>query len=62
MLAQNTRWYEVQNGFFAVYNERMSGVMAPLKAYHCLCVVGEPVNYLAFSLVPPLRTNHHNIF
>jgi hypothetical protein len=40
----------------------MASVMAALKTHDCLCVIGKPVNDLAFSFVAPLGANHNDVF
>ena len=51
----------MQYGLVPTDNQRMSGVVSTLKAYHCLCALGEQIDNLAFTLVPPLRADNHDV-
>ena len=45
----------------AVDHQRMAGVMPALEAYDDVGLLGQPVDNLAFALVPPLGADHDNI-
>jgi hypothetical protein len=47
----------VENGFATVNDQRMTGVIASLKAYHDICIFGEEVDDLALAFVPPLSSD-----
>jgi hypothetical protein len=59
--AQDARRDEVQHGFRAVDDERVSRVVTALEAHHRGDPVSEQVDYLALSLVAPLGADHDDI-
>ena len=48
---------QVQNGFLAVDDQRVAGVIAALKAHDDIRVLGEQVDDFAFAFVSPLGTD-----
>jgi len=66
-IAQNTYypgvqypgWDLVKNGLLAFDNHRMTGICATLVAHHHVGRGGQHIDYFAFSLVTPLRTEYN---
>jgi hypothetical protein len=54
VLAQNARGDQRQNGFAAVDDERMSGVMAALESCHRARALGQQIHHLALAFITPL--------
>lgn len=43
--------------FAAIYNNRVAGIVATLKAHHHIAAAGKKVGDLALAFVPPLGAN-----
>ena len=52
---------QVQRGFHAIDHQRMTGVVAALKAHHACGGFGQPIDQLAFAFVTPLGTDHDHV-
>ncbi len=52
----------MQDGLRAIDNQGMSGVMPSLEAYNHVCALGQEIDNLALALIPPLHTNHYDVF
>ena len=51
----------MQYGLVTIDDQRMPGVMPALKTRYCLRALGEQVNDLTFTLVPPLGADNHYV-
>ena len=60
-MVQDTGGNNVQNIALAVHNDRMAGVVAALKADDHIHFAAQKVDYLALSLVTPLRTDNGHV-
>jgi len=52
---------EMDNGFFSADDERVAGVIAPLKADYDIRVLGKEIDDLAFTLVSPLGPDDSDV-
>ena len=59
--AHNARRNQLQGGLLAADDERVSGIVAALKAHHALRVIGQPVNDLALALIAPLGADNYHV-
>ena len=62
IVAQNTGWNQVQNSFFAIDNQRMTGIVASLESNHSHRALGQQVDYFPLAFVAPLGANDNDIF
>jgi hypothetical protein len=51
----------VQYRLLAANDQGMPGIVTALKTHHALCVIGKPINDLAFTLIAPLRSNDNYV-
>jgi hypothetical protein len=58
IIAQNTGGNEVQYGFLAGNDQRMSGVVTALETHHGANLLGEQVDNFAFALIAPLCSQY----
>ena len=55
---QDAAGNQMQDRLFVVDDHRVTGVIAPLVPYNEIRVFGQEIDYLAFSLVPPLHPHN----
>ena len=61
IIAQDSRWYQVQDRFLAVDYQGMPGIVTTLKPGDGCSTVGKQINHLTLALIAPVRTNYHYI-
>jgi hypothetical protein len=59
--AHDARRHQVELVLGLADNQRVSRIVATLKAHHTLGVIGKPVDDLALAFVAPLGTDDHDI-
>ena len=52
---------QIEGGLHAIDHQRVTCVVAALKAHHALGRFSQPVHQLALAFVAPLGTDHHNV-
>ncbi len=51
----------MENGFFAIDDQGVAGVVAALKAHHDIRLMGEKVDYFTLAFIPPLRSDDRDV-
>ena len=52
----------MQNSFYAIYYQRMPGIVTTLKTNHGIRLFGEEIYNLTLAFVTPLGTYYYNCF
>jgi len=58
---QDTGRNQVEYHFFISDNKGMTCIVSALKTDYIVSIFGKDINYLTFSLIAPLGSNHNNI-
>ena len=61
MRVQDSGRNQRENGLFAADDQRVSGIVAALKAHHRLHLIGQQIDDFALALVAPLQADHHQV-
>ena len=60
-IAHDARGDQLQRGFLAIDDQRVTGIVTTLKTHHARSMVGEPVDDLALAFVTPLGADDDDI-
>jgi hypothetical protein len=58
---EDSRWDQVKNNLFLAYDKGMTCIIAALKPYDKVGLLGEQINDLTLSLITPLGAYHHDV-